>query len=110
MDRTDYLKTIPETMQATFKKAFSGKGLRAAIKAKCLDCSCFSRNEVAQCTVVNCPLFECSRPKINSAVSNAVELTCQKNQDADNVKSIVKTAGLVKWRLNKEQSRLNKKD
>lgn len=29
----------------------------AAIKAKCLDCCCYQRKEVALCTVVACPLW-----------------------------------------------------
>jgi hypothetical protein len=29
-----------------------------AIRAKCLDCTCGQFNEVRECTVVDCPLYE----------------------------------------------------
>ena len=55
--QADFLKNVPATCQAIFTKAFA-KTLspRAAIKAKCLDCSEFDRDEIRNCTVVLCPL------------------------------------------------------
>ena len=33
------------------------KSLRLAIKAKCWECSCFTRVEVTHCTAKDCPLW-----------------------------------------------------
>lgn len=38
-------------------KAYAGNSKAAGIKAKCLDCCCWQRNEVAGCTVLACPLW-----------------------------------------------------
>lgn len=45
------------TMKALFSKAYQGRSKAAALKAKCLDCSCFQRKEVTLCTVQTCPLW-----------------------------------------------------
>lgn len=50
------LDTFPEPIQRTIKKIKKGS-LRAAIKAKCLDCSGLSKKEVRVCPVTNCPLW-----------------------------------------------------
>lgn len=31
--------------------------LKKAVKAKCLDCSCYNSTEVRECPVKNCPLY-----------------------------------------------------
>ena len=46
-----------ESYRKNFDKALLGHSLRAAIKAKCLDCVCWEKNEVKKCTVVTCPLW-----------------------------------------------------
>lgn len=33
------------------------KSLRAAINAKCYDCTCFQRAEVTKCPMKDCPLW-----------------------------------------------------
>lgn len=38
-------------------KSPSAQDLQAAIRAKCLDCSCGSRNAVKVCAVRDCPLW-----------------------------------------------------
>lgn len=48
---------IPPLYQGTFKKAAEGKSKAAAIKAKCLECCCFQRIEVQNCTATSCPLW-----------------------------------------------------
>jgi len=42
--------------QRNYDKAMSGKSLRAAITAKCLDCMCWQQPEVNKCDIVTCPL------------------------------------------------------
>jgi len=55
------LKDIPGTNQGdyrrTYKLAMSGKSRKAAIKAFCLECVGWEREEVRCCTSKNCPIF-----------------------------------------------------
>ena len=46
----------PKPMDPIEKAKANPKSLRAAINAKCFDCCCFQRGEVAKCTAVDCPL------------------------------------------------------
>ncbi len=48
----------PQKMDPIEKAAANPKSLRAAINAKCFDCSCRQRREVTLCTVNSCPLFK----------------------------------------------------
>lgn len=49
--------TIPPGARGIVARALAGTASpRAAIKAKCLDCSCYDRAEVTHCRVVSCPL------------------------------------------------------
>lgn len=55
--REEFLKGVPELSRGIVERAFSRAcSPRAAIKAKCLDCSHFDRAEIADCQVVLCPL------------------------------------------------------
>ena len=52
------LEQVPSSMRKTFMDAYEGKaGLRAAIKAKCQDCSSWQREEIANCEARGCPLW-----------------------------------------------------
>lgn len=60
----DVLQNVTNTMTMTeqegYKKTlekYSKGSLKAAIKLKCLDCSCNQREEVRDCRVSNCALF-----------------------------------------------------
>jgi hypothetical protein len=48
---------VPPKCRGTYKKAMSGRSQRAAIRAYCLRCCNWRRNEVKQCTCPGCPLF-----------------------------------------------------
>ena len=48
---------IPKVYQQNYKTAMSSKSRAAATKAKCLDCCCWQRVEVANCPVDTCPLW-----------------------------------------------------
>ena len=53
-----FLVNVPTLWKSTIKRAFDGQGSpRQAIKAKCLDCSNFQREEVKECPVFLCPLW-----------------------------------------------------
>lgn len=55
----DYVKTCPEMSRQIMGRALSGKSRspRDAIKATCLSCSGFARDEAAGCTVWRCALW-----------------------------------------------------
>jgi hypothetical protein len=53
-----YLRRVPVKSRGIVGKAFGQScSPRQAIKAKCLDCSCFDREEVRDCRVSVCPLW-----------------------------------------------------
>lgn len=56
--RLKEIKKHSPSMLKTFEKAFSGKSKATALKAKCLDCCCYQRNEVEKCTTESCPLWQ----------------------------------------------------
>ena len=51
------LDAMPRKYRATYKKAVSGKSLRAAINAQCLECVYWQSREVTMCTDLGCPLY-----------------------------------------------------
>jgi hypothetical protein len=57
-ERREFLAaTVPPSARRLMLRTFAGKASpRQAIKAKCLDCCGYDRAEVANCTVVLCPL------------------------------------------------------
>lgn len=50
-------EAMPERYRATYDKAVAGKGLRAAVNARCLDCCAWQRTEVRDCPALSCPLW-----------------------------------------------------
>jgi hypothetical protein len=52
------LANTPQSAQNSLARAFSGAASpRAAIKAQCLQCVGFDRNEIKNCTGWSCPLW-----------------------------------------------------
>ena len=49
-----WLAKIPKVYQQNYRLAMSGKSRASAIKAKCLDCCCWQRIEIANCPVETC--------------------------------------------------------
>ena len=48
---------IPEIHRADYDKAISGKSRKAAVKSFCLECMAWEKEEVRQCTSLECPLY-----------------------------------------------------
>lgn len=48
---------IPQVYRQTYKRAMTGKSLRAAINAFCLECVQWQREEIKLCTAFDCPLY-----------------------------------------------------
>ncbi len=51
------LAQMPQSCQGLYKRAVTGKSLRACIKAQCLECVAWQRVEVTLCTSLACPLY-----------------------------------------------------
>ena len=52
-----YLEGVPVSARGVVSRAHMKTGGRMnAIKAKCLDCSNWQRDEIAECRVLTCPL------------------------------------------------------
>ncbi len=54
---TKKLKWVPKAAVNTFKRAYSGASKAAAVKAMCLECIGFIREEVRSCSAPTCPLW-----------------------------------------------------
>ena len=52
----EYIKHIPVSYQPKHRIALSGKSKAAGVKAKCLDCCCWDRTQVRDCSSITCPL------------------------------------------------------
>lgn len=52
------LHDAPRKYQAMYRRAWTGKSRKAAIRAHCLECVGYSEEEVRLCTAPACPLFE----------------------------------------------------
>ena len=51
------LDDIPINYKNTYKKAMTGRYRAAAVKAFCLECMGWQREEVRKCNSVACPLY-----------------------------------------------------
>lgn len=53
-----YFNNLPKSYQKLFLDLFYAKSNRTrAIKAKCLDCSSYQKEEIINCTIEYCPLY-----------------------------------------------------
>ena len=50
-------EAMPRRYRPGYDRAVRGKSLRAAVKAFCLECVYWKREEVRQCTCLTCPLY-----------------------------------------------------
>jgi len=56
--RGDYLASVPSGSRWLFYKVYTGAASRPqCMKAKCMECSSFNRDEITNCTVKSCPLY-----------------------------------------------------
>ena len=51
------VESMPETCRRTYLRAMQGGSLAAAVKAFCMECVSWDRQEVALCTAPACPLY-----------------------------------------------------
>lgn len=50
-------KQIPDIHRANYDKAIRGRSMKAGVKAFCLECTCWQKEEVRLCTDLACPLY-----------------------------------------------------
>lgn len=62
--------TIPQIYRANYDKAMTGKSPKAAMKAFCLECVVWQREEVKKCTSPTCPLYPYRPYKESKAPDN----------------------------------------
>lgn len=60
---------MPPMYRAKYKRAISGRSMRAAIDSFCLECMGYSRTEIPVCTDTGCPLYS-YRPYQKSEVAH----------------------------------------
>ena len=53
-----FYSQIPDTYKMTYLKATTTNSKATSIKAKCLDCCCWQKNEIKLCSVEQCPLWK----------------------------------------------------
>ena len=51
------LEEMPTGCRMTYIRALKGKSMAAAIKAQCMECVGWIRDEVRQCSALACPLY-----------------------------------------------------
>ena len=51
------LSEMPKTCRPNYLRAMRGKSMASAVKAFCLECVCWDRQEVVLCTAKACPLY-----------------------------------------------------
>jgi hypothetical protein len=51
------IKDIPKIYRKIYEKAVINGSKPAAIKAFCLECVCWQKNEIINCTSLDCPLY-----------------------------------------------------
>jgi len=51
------LADIPARQRAIFRRAWTGKSRKAAIRAFCLECMGYQSAEINRCTGATCPLY-----------------------------------------------------
>jgi hypothetical protein len=51
------LAEIPKKYRKIYKKAVETNSKNEAIKALCLECVCWQKNEVINCSCLACPLY-----------------------------------------------------
>ena len=52
------MRDVPKLYKGIYKRAMESNSKAAAIKAFCLECVHYQRNEITDCTDVDCPLFK----------------------------------------------------
>ena len=71
---------IPDIFQGKFRRqwdrAIARKSMRAAVDAKCADCTCWQNTEIRECPAICCPLWP-YRPLKNEEHAKTVRLAVQ---------------------------------
>ncbi|MFC1739246.1 hypothetical protein ACFL1G_09395 [Planctomycetota bacterium] len=80
---SEHRKQIPRIHQANYDKAISGKSKAAALKAFCLECVCWQKEEVRLCTSPQCSLFPYRPYRISKKVSEEANFNTESTNAED---------------------------
>ncbi|MHC4130486.1 MAG: hypothetical protein ACYSSP_03540 [Planctomycetota bacterium] len=71
---------MPKVYRSNYDQAMTGRSRRAAIKAFCLECVCWHKEEVRLCSSPACPLFPYRPYRISKKASQGASFTqeCEK--------------------------------
>jgi len=56
--RIKYLETVPSRFKELITRAYRGKEMDTAIKAKCIDCCNYDCKQIDNCNSQICPLWD----------------------------------------------------
>ena len=76
-------EAMPRKYRAKYDKAVSGKSLRAAVNAQCLECVMWVSKEVTLCTDLACPLYAV-RPYRSSGSTRNGDLIGVESKNSEN--------------------------
>lgn len=73
---------IPHAYRSIYDRAIGGKSLRSSINAQCLECVCWKKEEVKNCTDFGCPLYAV-RPyqQISQTASKGRDIRAKSNKE-----------------------------
>jgi hypothetical protein len=58
-EQSEHIESLPPAYKKVFLEVFVGaKSFPKLLKAKCLDCTCYQREEITLCQVRLCPLWK----------------------------------------------------
>jgi hypothetical protein len=73
---------MPKVYRKIYEKAVAGNSKAAAIKAFCLECCMWQKNEIINCTSLACPLFP-YRPLFKSSKPSCGAMFSESNAGAN---------------------------
>lgn len=98
----DYVSRIPDSQKGVFKRAYSGKSKPSAVKAKCLDCTNFQRQEVELCETTTCPLYQ-YRPYKGRELKPSINILIEKKERPKRVLTATQKELMAKGREKSRQ-------
>ena len=66
-----YRNRVPSKYRGIYEQAVTGRRALKAIRAKCLDCTCWQESEVRNCVVDSCPLWPYRNGRMVSPGANS---------------------------------------
>ena len=74
-------EAVPEKYRGIYRQAMTGRRALKAIRAKCLDCTCWQEAEVRRCTIEHCPLWPYRMGRMASSADATADSTPQRTRE-----------------------------